>query len=361
MDIPDQARPRLGLVPFRALRLADSRVGDPASHRVFARPYRSVPARLREWRRKRHLTLDSTPAIYVHEYTSAGVTIRGLVATVDLLESKDAIFPHEGTQAAQVEQLAGRMIEMNLNPAPILLMYRGTEAVRELIRSTTAEEPQLVYTDRGSQLQRVWRITDPTAIDLLAAQLADAHVVIADGHHRYAAARQAWLQHPDSGWTRTLVMLVDQSDTPLQLCAIHRTVPRLSLDAIEKCAARSGDTFRRHDSSHQALAKLEHALVLHDGTAWATLAPADPNELLVTWLHERLLPSWDRDEDKLVFHHSATEAIERAGLGVSVLLPAPTFDDVDRSALSGHLLPHKATSFQPKPHFGVLMRDLSDE
>lgn len=382
MDTPDEARARFGLHPFRALRLADSRVGDPASHRIFARPYRSVPGRLREWRRKRHLTLDSTPAIYVHEYTSAGVTIRGLVATVDLLESKDAIFPHEGTQAAQVEQLTGRMMEMKLNPAPILLMHRGTARVRELIRSTTAGEPQLVYTDRGSQLQRIWRITDRDAIDLLTAELAHAHAVIADGHHRYAAARQAWQLHPDTGWAQTLVMLVDQSDTPLQLCAIHRTVPRLTLDTIEQRAAVSGDTFRRHDSSHQALAKLEHALVLHDGSAWATLTPAHPTaaaarpgaepsqpgagsaqpaELLVTWLHEKLLPSWNKDEDKLVFHHSATDAIERASQGVSVLLPAPTFDDVDRSALSGHLLPQKATSFQPKPHLGVLMRDLSDE
>ncbi|KRF15283.1 hypothetical protein ASG90_11195 [Nocardioides sp. Soil797] len=361
MDTPDQAQPRFGLVPFRALRLADSRVGDPASHRIFARPYRSVPGRLREWRRKRHLTLDSTPAIYVHEYTSAGVTIRGLVATVDLLESKGSIFPHEGTQAAQVEQLAGRMMEMNLNPAPILLMHRGTEVVRELIRTTTAAEPQFVYTDRGSQLQRVWRITDRAAIDTLTIELGDAHAVIADGHHRFAAAQSAWEQHPDSAWRQTLVMLVDQSDTPLQLCAIHRTVPRLTLGAIEASAARSGDTFRRHDSSHQALAKLEHALVLHDGTDWATLTPAGPTELLVTWLHEKLLPTWNKDEDKLVFHHSATDAIERATLGVSVLLPAPTFDDVDRSALSGHLLPQKATSFQPKPHLGVLMRDLSDE
>ena len=43
-----------------------------------------------------------------------------------------------------------------------------------------------------------------------------------------------------------------------------------------------------------------------------------------------------------------------------MLLPAPTFDQVDSSARSGELLPQKATSFQPKPHVGVLMRDLRD-
>lgn len=361
MDTPDQARPRFGLHPFRALRLADSRVGDPASHRILARPYRAVPARLREWRRKRHLTLDSTPAIYVHEYTSNGVSIRGLVATIDLFESQGAVIPHEGVQEAQVQQLAERMLEMRLNPAPILLIHRGPDSVRQLIRETTATEPQLVYTDRGSQLQRIWRITDPTHVAALAEALAGTHAVIADGHHRYRAAQQLWHEQSGRAWGRTLVMLVDQSDTPLQLCAIHRTVPRLSLDSIEQCARGNGDHFHRHESSHLALAKLEKALVLHDGNSWATLAPAEPTRLLVTWLHEVLLPQWGHDQDKLIHHHSATDAIERSGIGVSVLLPAPTFDDVDRSARSGHLLPQKATSFQPKPHLGVLMRDLSDE
>ena len=43
--------------PFRALSLAPRRVGDPASARAFARPYRGVPQRLQTWQRA-----DSPPA-----------------------------------------------------------------------------------------------------------------------------------------------------------------------------------------------------------------------------------------------------------------------------------------------------------
>ncbi|KQY54407.1 MULTISPECIES: DUF1015 family protein [unclassified Nocardioides] len=361
METPQVARPHFDLRPFRALRLANSHVGDPASHRIFARPYRAVPARLLEWRRKRHLTVDPDPALYVHEYTSAGVTIRGLVALVDLPASESRIFAHEDVQDAQVQQLAHRMREMSLNPAPILLMHRGTPSVRDVLHETTRGEPQLVYTDRGDQLQRIWRITDPDTVSLLRAEVADTHAVIADGHHRYAAAQQLRTDEPGTGWDQTLVMLIDQADTPLQLCAIHRTIPRLSLDTIAENAREYGDRFRTHSSSHKALAKLEHALVLHDGQEWATLTPAASPPMLITWLHEVLLPRWQVDASKLVFHHSASDAITRAGHGVSVLLPAPTFDQVDSSALSGHLLPQKATSFQPKPHLGVLMRELNDE
>ena len=45
---PYVGRP-LRLEPFHALRLTPRRVGDPASRRLFARPYRAVSARLAQW------------------------------------------------------------------------------------------------------------------------------------------------------------------------------------------------------------------------------------------------------------------------------------------------------------------------
>ena len=360
MDMTSATGSRFALEPFRALRLADSYVGDPISHRVFARPYRAVPGRLRDWRRKRHLRADPQPALYVHEYTSAGVSIRGIVATLDLAVSADRVFAHEAVHAEQVEELADRMAEMSLNPAPILLMHEGPESVRATLRATARTAPALTYTDRAGQLQRIWRITDPATRDGLIESLADVRAVIADGHHRYAAATRLRTEHPGTGWDRTLIMLIDQADTPLQLCAIHRSIPRLTLTTIEKAAAARGDDFRRHESSHEALAELETALVLHDGHHWATLRPTPRSALLVTALHETLLPAWQVREEQLQFHHTAAEALARAGQGVCVLLPAPTFEQVAASARSGQLLPQKATSFQPKPHVGVLMRDLRD-
>ena len=43
---------------FRALMLSPRRVGDPASARAFARPYRDVTERLRRWERQGHLRHD---------------------------------------------------------------------------------------------------------------------------------------------------------------------------------------------------------------------------------------------------------------------------------------------------------------
>ena len=47
--VPPYVAGPLQLSPFRALSLAPRRVGDPASARAFARPYRGVPQRLETW------------------------------------------------------------------------------------------------------------------------------------------------------------------------------------------------------------------------------------------------------------------------------------------------------------------------
>lgn len=298
--------------------------------------------------------------------------MRGLVALLDLSTSADAVSPHEDVNAAQVEQLARRMDEAQVNPAPILLMHRGPARARELLADSVAGDPDLVYTDRAGQLQRVWRITDPSRIAALSESLSDSRPVIADGHHRWAAARRLHQAHPSTAWAQTLVMLIDQDDTPLQLSAIHRVVNGLGFKQIEAAltgaselgglsATSSGPDliWERHANSHTALAGLGHSLVFHDGRSWANLAPRDPQAgLLVTWLHEQLLPAWGVDEARVSYHHAAADALGRAGAGMAILAPASSFDLVQSAALSGALMPRKVTSFQPKPHLGVLMREL---
>src|SRR5690242_12798003 len=65
----------LQLRRFTGLTLSPGRVGDPASARAFARPYRAVPERLAKWEQQGHLQRDETPALYLHEYTASGMTV----------------------------------------------------------------------------------------------------------------------------------------------------------------------------------------------------------------------------------------------------------------------------------------------
>lgn len=366
VSAPHVAKP-LRLEPFTALMLSPGRVGDPASARAFARPYRAVAQRLDEWESRGHVLRDSSPALYLHEYTVDGLTVRGLVGALSLsrlavgLDDR-AIWPHEGIHPGQVEELATRMAEMAINPAPILLVHRGPARARAVLHRVATAAPWRQFTDRAGQRQRVWAVRDPGIQATLMEALADSEALLADGHHRYAAylANQAGHEsEPGSPWHRGLAMLVDQDDSPLFLGAIHRLLRGTSLDGLTT-AVRAAGGHAQELPQEQAVAALgADTLVLTDGDRWAVIHVPE-GELPVDHLHDDLIPRLATSVE-VHHHHAVDTTLEHLREGdVGVLMPALAFDEVQRLLDRGRLLPEKATSFQPKPSMGVLMRSLRD-
>ncbi|MFA6575182.1 MAG: DUF1015 family protein [Nocardioides sp.] len=358
----------LRLLPFRALMLAPSRIGDPSSARAFARPYKDVAARLTRWQRQGRITQDTEAALYLHEYTAGGITIRGLVGLLDVSRSatradERAILPHEGIHPAQADDLADRMAEMQLNPAPILLVHHAPARLRALLAGVHERAPDHEFTDRTDQRHRIWAIRDPVELAAIAAGLADEKALIADGHHRYAAYLRLHKRAPGSASDYGLAMLVDQEDTPLFLGAIHRVLSGTSLDDV--CSAAQDIGIAVHETTEEdAVAALgpDH-LAATDGERWAVLNVAvPPDRTAVQLLHEQLVPALPHGPRGTTYHHSVEDALAHArpGTAVAVLMPAPLVDRVLRIVRDDRLLPEKATSFQPKPSLGVLIRSMHD-
>ncbi|MBB6625690.1 DUF1015 family protein [Nocardioides sp. KIGAM211] len=358
----------LRLYPFRGLMLSPSRIGDPSSARAFARPYRDVAARLTSWERRGLVHHDTEPAVYLHEYTVAGIVVRGLVGALDISRratsrADRAVYPHEGVHPAQAEELAERMAEMQMNPAPILLVHRGPAAVRTLLARVAAAPPTHEFTDRAEQEHRVWAITDPDDLGALEAALAGSRALIADGHHRYAAYLRLQRDDPGGSHDLGLAMLVDQDETPLFLGAIHRVLVGTGLDDLRDACDRIGATFHRTTETAAVGALAPGCLAATDGTTWATLAlPVPHGRAAVEVLHEQLVPALTDEPARIGYHHAVEEAMAHLSRskGTALLMPAPDFDLVLRIVAAGRLLPEKATSFQPKPSVGVLIRSLLD-
>ena len=157
-------------------------------------------------------------------------------------------------------------------------------------------------------------------------------------------------------------MLVDQADTPLFLGAIHRVILGTSLQELGRACPESA-TFAPIAAVDAFAALAQDTLVATDGQSWATIALSlPPDRAAVEVLHDELLGSLALRDRRVGFHHSVEDALTRIRTvqGVAVLMPAPDFDLVVRVAQAGRLLPEKATSFQPKPSIGVLIRSLSD-
>ncbi len=358
------------LSPFSALMLAPSGVGDPASARAFARPYTEVPRRLREWQTSGRIQRDSSPALYLHEYTAAGVTIRGLVGKLDLARTsrscphaEQAVFPHEGVHALQVSELAERMHEMQLNPAPILLVHRGPAAMRELVHELIRSPPDWSFSDRAEQLHRIWALRDPALLARITSELSDTRALIADGHHRYAAYLRLQEAHPGTSWDEGLAMLVDQSDTPLWLGPIHRFLAGARLTELVAASQDAPGVRLASQFSRRGLGAPGRPN--SRGLRQRTMGDPDParrRSARRDGLGERAAAAARCGQAQYSFHHSAESALvqTRTHTGTCILMPIPAFDAVADAAGAGILLPEKATSFQPKPSLGVVMRSLPD-
>ncbi len=366
---PPYAAGPLRLRPFRALRLAPYRVGDPASARIFARPDQDVAARLRRWRQHGQISHDEQPAVYLHEYTANGITVRGLVGLVDVSRRATrpedrAIYPHEGIYPAQADDLAARMARTKLNPAPILLVHRGSPDLRRVTHEVLVDPPTHTFDDRTGQQHRIWTIPDPDRLARIDDALSGAQALIADGHHRYAAYLRLQQRAPGGPADHGLAMLVDQGDTPLFLGAIHRVFTGCSLEDLT-LAARSLDLDPVRAPEADAIASLgPRTLVVTDSVDWVVLTlPESRGRAVVEVLHDDLVPAFPRGPLRIGYHHTADDALARIGpgTGLAVLMPAPDVDEVLRIVGQDRLLPEKATSFQPKPSPGVLIRSWRDE
>jgi len=362
------------LQPFRAISLDPRRTGHRGVARVLARPYRGVTERLDTWEAEGRLARDADPAVYVHEYTTSGITVRGLVGALDLTHRPEAdggsaVLPHEGVHLDQAAELTDRMRDMQVNPAPILLVHRARPATRAAVYRAMAAEPWQSFTDAEGQRHRIWAVREPDAVQALQESLQRTRAVIADGHHRYAAYLRLSQEQPGTGWDRGLVMLVDQDDTPLFLGAIHRVLHDVTLDDLRQAVEHApGLTWSEAGESDAVAALAPGALVLTDSERWGVItfagASADAVQCraAVEVLHHDVLPRLDPGPTTTEYVHRVDDALRRARPGATaVLLPAPGFDVVLRIVSEQGLLPEKATSFQPKPTTGVLMRSVADD
>lgn len=330
--------------------------------------YDEVRENLQQWERDEVLMRDDLPALYVYEYAAGERTVRGLVGTLGLRDRASAtVLPHEDVMRGPVEDRAELISSTGTNLEPILLVYDGNGAASDVADAVTDEDRLFSAVAPDDSRHTVWRITDPQALQQVAADLAPRQALIADGHHRYAAYQQvqATVGGPDSDFG--LAMLVDQQRYPLHLGPIHRVVSGIGLDDLVSGSADVATAESFGENAAEARHAAENtepglaAFACTDGNGWVVLrAPRADNEIDTHVLHERLLPAMHATEEQVRYVHDAEHAVHEARnhAGVALLVKPPSVKSVVAAAEQGRSLPRKSTSFGPKPRMGLLMRTL---
>jgi uncharacterized protein (DUF1015 family) len=364
--------------------------GDGDAERVSASAQLAAET-LRRWQQERVLVRDDEPALWLYELHPLGggaVTAGWLGAVALPPPGSTAVLPHEDTYPRAVEGRRALLAATRTDLEPIVLAHDPDADVSAVTDEVRRGVPDLTVRDVDEVRHRLWRVTDPLIIDRLTSGLGRTDAVIADGHHRFAAAR-AHHRTADGGpgSDRVLALLTPMGPGGLRVDAIHRVVPGLGLDAALDAAAAGFRVTREPGGTGSPAGAIgkwmadphQSGFLITDGTRLAHLsdpsadvcaavppeAPPPWRGLDVVLAHHGLLGRlWQRPDDpgSVLIAHSVGEALRTAEdrAGVAVLLRPPSPADVAAVARAGARMPRKSTLFVPKPRTGLLLRPLTD-
>jgi uncharacterized protein (DUF1015 family) len=373
---------------------------------------------LNEWRHERILAEEGEPALYGYSQTYqvpiTGETRerRGFIALGHLYDYADkVVYRHEQTFPKHKSDRLALFKATRAYCEQIYMLYSDPAFTAEKLIFGGGREGEetnpadLAITDEYGVVHRVWKLTDPHLINLIATAMADKKLIIADGHHRYetsvayAKERSAQLRlplgeplDPDEKLSPSHLPAPPFPEAAMMMTFVNMDAPGITILPthrvvfdIEKVSGKpfSADAFLAAAEEFFSITPLASAdlqpLNASEGTAilvatrqhsyllrakpvpiQAALAgiPARQAQLDVVQLHSILL---DRilgltaeritQLGNVRFIRDAAEAVDQVRSGdadIAFLIKPITLDQLRDVSLSGDVLPQKSTDFYPK-------------
>ncbi len=361
--------------------------------------YDGAAKTLAGWREQGVLVEEDEPAMWVlrQDYTAPDGSTRtrtGFFARVRVEDyGAGRIRPHERTHPGPKEDRLKLTRATATNLSPIFSLFPDASgAARETLAQVTREEPFAEAADDDRTKNALWRVADPDRIAALQGAVADAELLIADGHHRYETARAYADEIGGEGDHRYVLMLLVALDDPgLLIFPTHRLLTGLKensdkQEAIADTARRDFEleelsdpgelepppgndrvTFGYMDSHF----KRPFRLVLKDQSIAdeALAGMPEPYRKLDTAVLEAvfLRGALHMTEDDishlrgLDYSKDLPDAIERVESGAAdagFFMRATPVEQVREVAATGESMPPKSTYFYPKVPTGLVFNPL---
>jgi len=394
---------------------------------------------LRMWRDTGVLIQDDKPALYAYQqtYSHAGVTYkrRGFFCRVRLEDfgSSSTIHPHEQTFSGPKEDRLKLMRATQANLSPVFGLYDDksndvTDLLFEAVsgggatggHSNPLASSHLPSHDgKSTILSELWAVTDLAVIKDIQLMMADKHIYIADGHHRYttclnyrrelsaAAGQPLDHNHPANF---AMFVLIAMQGPGLIILPTHRVLAAASLNnfylegfceaAMKLCKVMEtkfrGDSLPALEHDLSAGSFGPHAIGVYDPVedSVVVIQPRDTDPLKAfatdpalagksdAWrqldvailqhlIFDRIVaPTFVKPGEKMAWafpheaHEVATLCRKGAGGGgneyrVGFLLQPTPLTAVRELCNANELMPQKSTFFYPKLATGMVINSLT--
>ena len=397
--------------PYNLVRviLGKQEPGDNEESNVYTR----AAGYLRSWRKQRVLVEESEPAIYGYSqtyrvpHTDEIRERRGFVALGHLYEYADkVVYRHEQTFPKHKSDRMSLFKATRTYCEQIYMLYSDPAFTAEKLIFGVGKEGKdtaaadLAITDEYGVVHRLWKLTDPTLINLILTAMADKKLIIADGHHRYetsvayAKERSAQLRlplnQPMDEYERlspghlpspafpeaAMMMTFVNMDAPgITILPTHRVVHGLEGFSGKEFAKQAEEFFevtKLDEVDTAVLSGIPGVAFLAATREGAFLLKAKPEpitkalsgishrqaQLDVVQLHSILLDKLLRLSQETItrlgnvrYIREADEALGQVECGeadVAFLIKPITLDQLRDISLSGDVMPQKSTDFYPK-------------
>jgi uncharacterized protein (DUF1015 family) len=368
---------------------------------------------LKGWRADGVLAEEAEPALYGYSqtytvpHTNEVRERRGFIALGHLYDYADkVVYRHEQTFPKHKSDRLALFKATRAYCEQIYMLYSDPAFTAEKlifgVKSNDGKDTRpadLAISDEYGVVHRVWKVTDPSLINLISTAMADKKLIIADGHHRYetsvayAKERSAQLKlplgqplDPDEKLSPShlpappfpeaaMMMTFVNMDAPgITILPTHRVVFGLKDFNTKEFLAKAGEFFSVEPGTPGVgpLSVIEGTALMavtRDGSYLlrakpepikAALAgiPARQAQLDVVQLHSILLDrilglSAERITalGNVKFIREADEAVgmvESGEADIAFLIKPITLDQLRDVSLSGDVMPQKSTDFYPK-------------
>ncbi len=362
--------------------------------------YTRAAASFRDWRQQGVLLQDAEPSLYVYAQRfplpggGAARERSGLIA-LGRIEDYDAgvVFRHEQTHSGPKADRLSLLRATRAHLGQLFMLYSDPQRALES-RLKQAGEPQTDMLDEYGVRHRLWRVSDPEAIEFARRTLAEKKLLIADGHHRYETAMAYRDQRraecnglpPNAPWEMVMMTLVNMDSEDLVILPTHRVLFGLERFHTEdllrgarewfEVSAAGGPVDASQATGLLAAAGREGCALLAGTASGAFLLRAKPQavdlalhhlsprqrKLDVVLLHQLLIgrvlgvnEEAVRALRNIAYLREAEEAMARVrqGADVAFLMNPVTISQLREVAFAGEVMPQKSTDFYPKLLSGI--------
>ena len=181
------------------------------------------------------LIREAEPRYYVYRLTMDSRAQTGLVCAASVADyDTNRIRKHEFTRPAKEDDRVRQITALNAQTGPVLLAYRASDAIREILARTAAADPLYDVTADDGIRHELWALEDADDSGQITA-LFDAMpaLYIADGHHRSAAASRVAASRGPGQAPCDAFLCVAFPDDEMQIWDYNRVVKDLQGKSVE--------------------------------------------------------------------------------------------------------------------------------